>query len=47
MAGVPVHRQIRVVDLPEAEQHRIARYLARQTGLSFDAAMVELRRDGR
>jgi hypothetical protein len=47
MSRVLVHRQIRVVDLPETEQHQIARYLARQTGLSFDQAMVELRRERR
>jgi hypothetical protein len=47
MSRVPAHRQIRIVDLPEAEQEQLARYLARQTGLSVDEAMVELRRDRR
>jgi hypothetical protein len=47
MSRVPVHRQIHVVDLPETEQHQLARYLARQTGLTFEQAMVELRRQGR
>jgi len=47
VGNVPVHRQIRIAELPEAEQHQIARLIAKQTGLSFDEAMVELRHDGR
>jgi hypothetical protein len=44
---VPVHRQIRIAGLPEAEQEQIARQIARLTGLSLAEALVELRRERR
>ena len=45
--GAAVHREIRCRDLPEAEQVALAEYLAGQTGLSVEAALVELRRGPR
>jgi hypothetical protein len=33
-------------ELPEAEQLDLARKVSRLTGLSVDAALVELRKDG-